>query len=303
MSQVPTSTNPPISEPIQSVCDAYQPVNTGGGLGPGGTGFATAPADGQVVPAAGTDGNLYVGGEVVHSFDHLVYIQKQPFGPDMAPYLISMIEGANADGVALSVTSGHRTYDKQWDLKNGGTRTGDYSSRSQKYKDMTATPGYSPHQCGLAVDFSIKGADKNPAYEWLVKNAYKYGFIRRVRHERWHWEYLGTWPHIGGPPEYAKKWEAYSKRRGTIKESFRWGCPMFFFVYRDGSNARSLSSKFGDSSHPDYTNSKPNTWVNWFGELLPDKFDREDPGWDQRTAQPPPPGTSEQPTDELGTSV
>ena len=78
---------------------------------------------------------------------------------------------------------------------------------------------------------------------------------------------------------------------------------MFFFVYRDGSNARSLSSKFGDSSHPDLTNSKPNTWVNWFGELLPDKFAREDPGWYQRTAQPPPPGTSEQPTDELGTSV
>ena len=27
-------------------------------------------------------------------------------------------------------------------------------------------------------------------YRWLSLNAWKYGFIRTVRSERWHWEYL-----------------------------------------------------------------------------------------------------------------
>ena len=44
-------------------------------------------------------------------------------------------------------------------------------------------PGHSEHQLGLAVDFAVSGLksdnfDKTKQYEWLVENAWKFGFIQ-----------------------------------------------------------------------------------------------------------------------------
>lgn len=70
-------------------------------------------------------------------------------------------------------------------------------------KEWVALPGTSEHQLGIAVDIN---ADKtystnDEVYEWLVENAYKYGFILRyprgkekitgTAYEPWHYRYVG----------------------------------------------------------------------------------------------------------------
>ena len=64
----------------------------------------------------------------------------------------------------------------------------------------TAPPGSSGHQSGISYDFSVymgwQDAKRNAAphrissqYRWMSLNAYKYGFIRTVTSERWHWDF------------------------------------------------------------------------------------------------------------------
>ena len=294
MSQVPTSTNPPTS-PIQSICSSYAIDGGPGGGNTGGSagGVMSDIPDGTIRSVSGLEGEVYVGGVKIGQVDQLVYIQDYPFTVEMAPYLISMINAAKADGVHLSISSGFRTMKTQTRLyarpPSKGGPGGD-----------TARPGHSPHQCGLAVDFATKAESLTPQWEWLCKNAYRYGFIRRVIKERWHFEYLGTWP--GQEiPEYAVRWAAH---RGSPNI---WGCGMLSFVKNEPHVTLKKIRWFGnDSSHPDWRG-RTNTWTNWYGENLIEKFNREDPGWDQRTATPPPIvddelGESEQPTDEPGES-
>jgi hypothetical protein len=57
---------------------------------------------------------------------------------------------------------------------------------STNFSPYTATPGYSKHQNGTAVDFNTRGAGQ---WEWLVENREKYDFGRTVKSERWHFEY------------------------------------------------------------------------------------------------------------------
>ena len=66
-----------------------------------------------------------------------------------------------------------------------------------------AKPGQSPHQLGVAIDFaqmSAKGTSTsscsgrakepgNPAWDWLYRNAQKYGF-KQYSYESWHWDAL-----------------------------------------------------------------------------------------------------------------
>ena len=55
--------------------------------------------------------------------------------------------------------------------------------------NLAAKPGRSNHQSGIAFDIALAGADGNPVYEWLKRNAAAHGFIRTVNKEPWHWEY------------------------------------------------------------------------------------------------------------------
>lgn len=75
---------------------------------------------------------------------------------------------------------------------------------------MVALPGRSEHQLGLAVDITTKKLDfqLEEAFEdtkegqWLLNNAYKYGFIFRYHrgkenitgytYEPWHYRYIGN---------------------------------------------------------------------------------------------------------------
>jgi LAS superfamily LD-carboxypeptidase LdcB len=55
--------------------------------------------------------------------------------------------------------------------------------------NLAAKPGNSNHQNGIAIDIAVAGADGNEVYEWLKLNAPRFGFVRTVSGEPWHWEH------------------------------------------------------------------------------------------------------------------
>src|SRR3970282_1720772 len=98
--------------------------------------------------------------------------------------------------------SGYRSFGTQASLKSQYSVT--YGSNSNSF---SADQGYSEHQLGTTVDFTTKktgetltGFDKTPAYEWLLKNAYLFGFIFSYPKanfyyifEPWHWRFVGVY--------------------------------------------------------------------------------------------------------------
>ena len=111
-----------------------------------------------------------------------------------------MYEAAEKEGLGLVINSSYRSYQDQKELC-------DYYR--QIYGDnyvnqYVAFPGYSEHQTGLSFDIGSKTSNvfkKSQEYQWMLKNAYKYGFILRFttkissytgfRSEPWHYRYVG----------------------------------------------------------------------------------------------------------------
>jgi hypothetical protein len=92
---------------------------------------------------------------------------------------------ANAGGtVRVSIVSGRRTNAEQVELRRkhcGPTQYDIYERPSRECNPETARPGTSKHETGQAVDF---GGDLT-----LVEQlAPKYGLVRTVPSERWHYE-------------------------------------------------------------------------------------------------------------------
>lgn len=118
---------------------------------------------------------------------------------DAANAFMEMVDAALLDNIILKNMSAYRSYNYQVNLydkyvqKDGKEAADIYSAR----------PGYSEHQTGLCTDIndissSFEGTD---ASNWLVDNAYKYGFILRFpkgkeditgyTYEPWHYRYVG----------------------------------------------------------------------------------------------------------------
>jgi D-alanyl-D-alanine carboxypeptidase len=113
---------------------------------------------------------------------------------------------AEAGKGTLILNSGFRTYKNQQGLYN---RTRDTRGLAVAEK-LSARPGHSEHQLGLAADFSAKGQGcvimvcfgKTEAGIWLAENAHAYGFILRYprgyrtitgfQYEPWHFRYVGV---------------------------------------------------------------------------------------------------------------
>lgn len=134
----------------------------------------------------------------------LVDFEGQQLRTEAARAARTMMDAAKAEGVTLTVSSAYRSYAVQqqtyqhWVSVNG-----------QRLADqLSARPGYSEHQTGLAIDFSSpEGCRLEECYEdtragrWLAKNAPNYGFILRFPKgqqaitgylfEPWHYRYLG----------------------------------------------------------------------------------------------------------------
>ncbi|WBL17775.1 M15 family metallopeptidase [Citricoccus sp. NR2] len=118
----------------------------------------------------------------------------------------ALFAAAQADGVSLSVVSAYRSYDYQvgtyqhWVNQQGAAAADRISAR----------PGYSEHQTGLAMD--VVGSDgactletcfqSTPAGRWVAEHAAEHGWVIRYpdgaesvtgySYEPWHLRYLGT---------------------------------------------------------------------------------------------------------------
>lgn len=107
---------------------------------------------------------------------------------------------ARAAGHELTIISGFRPYSSQLRLYNGYI-----ASRGQAGADaISARPGHSEHQSGLAIDInSIDPAwGQTPAGTWVRENSARFGFVVRYpqgkqgvtgySYEPWHLRYLGV---------------------------------------------------------------------------------------------------------------
>lgn len=111
------------------------------------------------------------------------------------PKIQDMFNAAKKDGITLKLNSGFRTYDEQVALRRSNvkdkTKESDtnyiVTQDSSLFNPQTGRPGFSNHQNGIAFDISVINNPK--AFSWLKNNADKFGFIRTVASERWHWEY------------------------------------------------------------------------------------------------------------------
>ena len=117
------------------------------------------------------------------------------------PFFEDMVEEAKDDGINLWVVSAFRSFDEQAHLK--GRYTVIYGSGANTF---SADQGFSEHQLGTTVDFTTSGIGgaldpfgSTPAYQWLLDNAHKYGFVMSYPpnnayyvFEPWHWRFVGT---------------------------------------------------------------------------------------------------------------
>lgn len=117
----------------------------------------------------------------------------------------SLFSAAKEDRITLLGVSCYREYSYQEEVYNNKVNTAG-KAEADKY---VAEPGSSEHQTGLAMDLLSteykeldEGFDKTRAYEWLIQNCAKYGFILRYPKEKvsvtkysfepWHIRYVGT---------------------------------------------------------------------------------------------------------------
>lgn len=112
-----------------------------------------------------------------------------------------LCEASIKDGMHLGVTSSYRSYESQQDVYAENLK-----SNGKEYTiNYVASPGFSEHQTGLALD--VKSTVGSPfkttkEYKWMLNNAYKYGFILRFPEgkeeltgfnaEAWHFRYVGV---------------------------------------------------------------------------------------------------------------
>ena len=258
MSQTPTLQRPPLTPKVSVVDTAQSDGPNAGGIHPANL------DDYEIID--GTYVLYYKGGRIGTAYK-LVKIDGKNIIKEVAAYLVAMINAAKEEGIDLRVTSGFRTMQEQQAL---------FNSNQGSNSILVSKPGFSTHQTGVAVDFSIYDK-QGRVYEWLVKNAYRFGFIRTVPSERWHWEYWGDWTDQTKPD-----WAGGS--RGGINRLNHKQLAMFSKVPRIhscgdrkfGGNFVMRESDWWTShgavgKHTDaLTNGATNSWIGFSGEFLPE---------------------------------
>lgn len=128
------------------------------------------------------------------------YVRKRA-----AEALEDLFAGASQEGYVLKAVSAYRSYERQMQIYNNNVNT----RGEAKTNKVSAMPGSSEHQTGLAIDVSCDSVDctleasfgQTPEGKWLKKNCHKYGFIIRYpknktkitgySYEPWHIRYVG----------------------------------------------------------------------------------------------------------------
>jgi len=127
--------------------------------------------------------------------------KPQQLHVEVAPFFQRMLVAAAQEGIVLKTVSAFRSFYEQISVKLGHQTT--YGSGANQF---SADQGYSEHQLGTTVDVTAEGLqgvsldfEKKPEYQWLIANAYKFGFILSYpknntyyHFEPWHWRFVGT---------------------------------------------------------------------------------------------------------------
>lgn len=111
-----------------------------------------------------------------------------------------MQSAARSEGLEIEINSAYRSVSEQEAVMDNQCRTygDDYC------KSHVATPGFSEHHTGLALDIKSKHSavfEHSKEFNWVVEHAADYGFIlrypkdkeniTRYGYEAWHFRYLG----------------------------------------------------------------------------------------------------------------
>lgn len=131
---------------------------------------------------------------------------EQLLRKDAADQLSLMFNEAKQSGYDLYLVSAYRSYTRQKELYDYyvDERGVDEANR------IDCHPGASEHQLGLAVDLGTSDHvcqlatcfDTSQAYQWLIDNSYKFGYILRYPNEKenityikyspWNFRYIGV---------------------------------------------------------------------------------------------------------------
>ncbi|MEF3355078.1 M15 family metallopeptidase [Paenibacillus sp. GYB006] len=131
--------------------------------------------------------------------------EKRHLRKEAAAALEELFAAAEEDGIELRAVSGYRSYERQVSVYNSSVeRNGEeYAAR------VSAKPGYSEHQTGLAIDVSSPSVGNvieevfgdSEEGKWLEEHAPEYGFVIRYLKDReditgyvyepWHIRYVG----------------------------------------------------------------------------------------------------------------
>ena len=154
------------------------------------------------------------------NFEPIYGTRWQSFAAEAKPYLDQMLEDMYDLGFTPYIASAYRTYSYQKQLFDGKATQfaldlgisvdytdPDYQRAVEAAKEVTAEPGASEHQLGLAVDiydcerYKVKYADFDDDFKaWLEEHSIEYGFIQRYPSKKclktgwdepWHYRYVG----------------------------------------------------------------------------------------------------------------
>ena len=128
--------------------------------------------------------------------------RSEQFLSEAWPFLKALFDSAKTSGVTLYVESAYRSFAEQQSLKSLYTVT--YGAGTAN--SFSADQGYSEHQLGTTLDFittglggQLEGFDKTAAYQWLLANAYRFGFELSYPkgnnyyiYEPWHFRFVGV---------------------------------------------------------------------------------------------------------------
>jgi len=113
----------------------------------------------------------------------------------LAPRLAGLLSAAANDGINLG-GGGYRPIERQIELRRQNCGTSDYAiyeMRASSCSPPTARPGYSMHERGVAIDFTVGGStirSGSAAFNWLKAHAVSYG-LYNLPSETWHWSVNG----------------------------------------------------------------------------------------------------------------
>lgn len=136
----------------------------------------------------------------------IVNVNAARLREEPAKALQQMTAAITQAGINYNVTSGYRSFADQVRVYNYWV--GYYAGNIAATDQVSARPGYSEHQLGLALDFTTSANgnifyrfETTPLSNWLANHAHEYGFvlsypsgkteITGYSYEPWHYRYVG----------------------------------------------------------------------------------------------------------------